>query len=103
MPSYFIFMTSRNDKLTERVGFEPTNSFLLNDFESFAFDHSATSPHVYKYARNEEKNYGLYNYLNFQSHPASLISLIAKEFFSPRSSTVTLSGLNSPKFFTISF
>ena len=65
MPSYFIFMTSRNDKLTERVGFEPTNSFLLNDFESFAFDHSATSPPVYKYARNEEKNYGLYNYLNF--------------------------------------
>ena len=29
---------------TERVGFEPTNSCLLNDFESFAFDHSATSP-----------------------------------------------------------
>ena len=28
----------------ERVGFEPTNSFLLNDFESFAFDLSATSP-----------------------------------------------------------
>ena len=87
----------------ERVGFEPTNSFLLNDFESFAFDHSATSPPVYKYARNEEKNYGLYNYLNFQSHPASLISLIAKEFFSPRSSTVTLSGVKSPKFLTISF
>ena len=41
---------------TERVGFEPTNSFLLNDFESFAFDHSATSPPVYKYALNEEKN-----------------------------------------------
>ena len=37
----------------ERVGFEPTNSFLLNDFESFAFDHSATSPPVYKYARNK--------------------------------------------------
>ena len=99
----FIFRTSRNYKLTERVGFEPTNSFLLNDFESFAFDHSATSPPVYKYARNEEKNYGLYNYLNFQSHPASLISLIAKEFFSPRSSTVTLSGVKSPKFLTISF
>ena len=31
-------------KNTERVGFEPTNSNLLNDFESFAFDHSATSP-----------------------------------------------------------
>ena len=30
--------------ITERVGFEPTNSFLLNDFESFAFDHSATFP-----------------------------------------------------------
>ena len=30
----------------ERVGFEPTNSYLLNDFESFAFDHSATSPTV---------------------------------------------------------
>ena len=29
---------------TERVGFEPTNSILLNDFESFAFDLSATSP-----------------------------------------------------------
>ena len=29
---------------TERVGFEPTNSYLLNDFESFAFNHSATSP-----------------------------------------------------------
>ena len=39
----------------ERVGFEPTNSFLLNDFESFAFDHSATSPSVYKYAHNREK------------------------------------------------
>ena len=99
----FIFRTSKNYKLTERVGFEPTNSFLLNDFESFAFDHSATSPPVYKYARNEEKNYGLYNYLNFQSHPASLISLIAKEFFSPRSSTVILSGVKSPKFLTISF
>lgn len=99
----FIFRTSRNYKLTERVGFEPTNSFLLNDFESFAFDHSATSPPVYKYARNEEKNYGLCIYHNFQSHPASLISLIAKEFFSPRSSTVTLSGVKSPKFLTISF
>ena len=31
---------------TERVGFEPTNSFPLNDFESFAFDHSATSPQI---------------------------------------------------------
>ena len=30
----------------ERVGFEPTNSSLLNDFESFAFDHSATSPPI---------------------------------------------------------
>ena len=29
---------------TERVGFEPTNSLLLNDFESFALDLSATSP-----------------------------------------------------------
>ena len=38
----------------ERVGFEPTNSFLLNDFESFAFDHSATSPHI-KYAFKNEK------------------------------------------------
>ena len=36
----------------ERVGFEPTNSCLLNDFESFAFDHSATSPPFYKYAHN---------------------------------------------------
>ena len=88
---------------TERVGFEPTNSFLLNDFESFAFDHSATSPSVYKYAHREEKSYGLYNYLNFQSHPASRISLIAKEFFSPRSSTVTSSGVNAPKSLTIRF
>ena len=32
--------------ITERVGFEPTNSFLLNDFESFAFDHSATFPNL---------------------------------------------------------
>ena len=32
----------------ERVGFEPTNSFLLNDFESFAFDLSATSPYLYR-------------------------------------------------------
>ena len=39
----------------ERVGFEPTNSELLNDFESFAFDHSATSPPVYKYAHNKQK------------------------------------------------
>ncbi len=30
--------------LTERVGFEPTEAFTSNDFESFAFDHSATSP-----------------------------------------------------------
>ena len=37
------------------MGFEPTNSYLLNDFESFAFDHSATSPSVYKYAQNKEK------------------------------------------------
>lgn len=29
---------------TERVGFEPTEGFPSNDFESFAFDHSATSP-----------------------------------------------------------
>ena len=29
---------------TERVGFEPTEAFTSNDFESFAFDHSATSP-----------------------------------------------------------
>ena len=28
----------------ERVGFEPTEGFPSNDFESFAFDHSATSP-----------------------------------------------------------
>ncbi len=49
----------------ERVGFEPTNSFLLNDFESFAFDHSATSPPVDKYALNNKKIFELYNYLNF--------------------------------------
>ena len=29
---------------TERVGFEPTEGCPSNDFESFAFDHSATSP-----------------------------------------------------------
>ena len=50
---------------TERVGFEPTNSFLLNDFESFAFDHSATSPGSYIYAYDINKKYGLSNYLNF--------------------------------------
>ena len=34
----------------ERVGFEPTNSFyLLNDFESLALDHSATSPLFIEY------------------------------------------------------
>ena len=50
----------------ERVGFEPTNSFnLLNDFESFAFDHSATSPPAYKYAGNKRENSDLSNYLNF--------------------------------------
>ena len=27
------------------MGFEPTNNCLLNDFESFAFDHSGTSPY----------------------------------------------------------
>ena len=43
----------------ERVGFEPTNSYLLNDFESFAFDHSAISPPVYKYAQNKKKIYKL--------------------------------------------
>ena len=50
----------------ERVGFEPTNSFnLLNDFESFAFDHSATSPPAYKYAGKKRENSDLSNYLNF--------------------------------------
>ena len=39
--------TTQEDKKTERVGFEPTNSYLLNDFESFAFDLSATSPYLY--------------------------------------------------------
>ncbi len=29
---------------TEKVGFEPTEGCPSNDFESFAFDHSATSP-----------------------------------------------------------
>ena len=38
------------------MGFEPTNSYLLNDFESFAFDHSATSPSSYIYAHNLIKN-----------------------------------------------
>ncbi len=37
-------LTPKDTKNPERVGFEPTNSYLLNDFESFAFDHSATSP-----------------------------------------------------------
>ena len=37
------------------MGFEPTNSYLLNDFESFAFDHSATSPAFYKYAHKKEE------------------------------------------------
>ncbi len=39
---------------TERVGFEPTNSFPSNDFESFALNHSATFPsksYVYKNRR----------------------------------------------------
>ena len=70
----FIFRTSRNDKFTERVGFEPTNSFLLNDFESFAFDHSATSPLVYKYALNNEKimNYIIILIFNSNLHPSSI-------------------------------
>ena len=34
----------QNPLTTERVGFEPTEGFPSNDFESFAFDHSATSP-----------------------------------------------------------
>ena len=37
-------MFPRRDLLTERVGFEPTEGCPSNDFESFAFDHSATSP-----------------------------------------------------------
>lgn len=36
--------TLLNPLKTERVGFEPTEGFPSNDFESFAFDHSATSP-----------------------------------------------------------
>src|SRR5262245_58770733 len=32
-------------RLAERVGFEPTNTFgMLLEFQSSAFDHSATSP-----------------------------------------------------------
>ena len=50
---------------TERVGFEPTNSYLLNDFESFAFNHSATSPPSYIYAHKFNFKYDLFNYLNF--------------------------------------
>ena len=50
-----ILTLSDSQNNPERVGFEPTNSFLLNDFESFAFDHSATSPPVYKYAHNKER------------------------------------------------
>ena len=50
---------------TERVGFEPTNSHLLNDFESFAFNHSATSPTSNEYAKIILKNYDLFIYLNF--------------------------------------
>ena len=70
----FIFRTSKNYKLTERVGFEPTNSFLLNDFESFAFDHSATSPPVYKYALNNEKimNYIIILIFNSNLHLSSI-------------------------------
>ena len=49
----------------ERVGFEPTNSFLLNDFESFAFDHSATSPTFIDYLKNHIKNYDLFINLNY--------------------------------------
>ena len=58
----------------ERVGFEPTNSYLLNDFESFAFDHSATSPHVYKYALNNEKimNYIIILIFNSTLHLSSI-------------------------------
>ncbi len=43
---------TRQHKLkTERVGFEPTDGCPSNDFESFAFDHSATSPDARKDAR----------------------------------------------------
>ena len=85
------------------MGFEPTNSCLLNDFESFAFDHSATSPLLVKFARIIYFNYELFINLNFYSQPASFINLIARELFTPRSSTVTLSGINSPKSLTMGF
>ena len=69
-----MFSISRNYKLTERVGFEPTNSYLLNDFESFAFDHSATSPAVYKYAHKKEKilNYVIILIFNSNLHLSSI-------------------------------
>ena len=41
MATYVTFSDISN---TERVGFEPTNSFPSNDFESFALNHSATFP-----------------------------------------------------------
>ena len=44
---------------TERVGFEPTEGFPSNDFESFAFDHSATSPGVPSSVRMEGQASGL--------------------------------------------
>ena len=37
--------SERNEELVERVGFEPTSRYDREpDFESGAFDHSATSP-----------------------------------------------------------
>ena len=58
----------------ERVGFEPTNSLLLNDFESFAFDHSATSPTIYKYEHNKQKimNYVIILIFNSTLHLSSI-------------------------------
>ncbi len=42
-----LLLSSRQRLKTERVGFEPTEGCPSNDFESFAFDHSATSPRAH--------------------------------------------------------
>ena len=54
------FLTISYKKFTERVGFEPTNSCLLNDFESFAFDHSATPPTLLIIYKFTKKSYSIY-------------------------------------------
>ena len=102
---YFKVVTNRSQKicgfllvLPSGLEYDSLNyKWFSSRYEKFAYiDRIAIS----KNWRNKGMGKSLYTDLE---NTLKDYNLIACEFFSPRSSTVTLSGINSPKFFTISF